>query len=87
MIFISVNTQLRRKEWGWPDKRFKMGWILHEKFCKSAKGHTIVVEKSTLPVKTAQTIKDILDSSKLIILMNVEVFQFVKSWISSRRDS
>ena len=28
-----------------------------------AVGHTIVVEKSTLPVKTAQTIKDILFSS------------------------
>ena len=28
------------------------------------KGHTIVVEKSTLPVKTAETIKSILNSSK-----------------------
>ena len=30
---------------------------------KYAKGHTIVVEKSTLPVKTAQTIKEILDAA------------------------
>ena len=29
-----------------------------------AENHTIVVEKSTLPVKTAQTIKDILLSSE-----------------------
>ena len=38
---------------------------MRDKFVKSASGHTIVVEKSTLPVKTAQTIKDILDSSKV----------------------
>ena len=30
---------------------------------KFAKNHTVVVEKSTLPVKTAETIKNILNSS------------------------
>ena len=34
---------------------------------KYAKGHTIVVEKSTLPVKTAQTIKAILDAATVDI--------------------
>ena len=37
------------------------------KLCKTNKfiirGHTIVVEKSTLPVRTAETIKNILFSS------------------------
>ena len=31
---------------------------------KYAKGHTIVVEKSTVPVRTAELIKTILNSSK-----------------------
>ena len=37
--------------------------LLLEKFQNMQEGHTIVVEKSTLPVKTAQTIKAILDAA------------------------
>ena len=32
---------------------------------KFAKGYTIVVEKSTLPVKTAEVIKNILEAAEL----------------------
>ena len=61
MIFISVNTPTKTKGFG-------AGFASDLKYVESstkevakyAKGHTIVVEKSTLPVKTAQTIKSIL---------------------------
>ena len=39
---------------------------LDQLIAKYAKGFTIVVEKSTLPVKTAQTIKDILKATSSI---------------------
>ena len=40
-----------------------MGRFFGREISKYAKGQTIVVEKSTLPVKTAQTIKTILEES------------------------
>ncbi len=66
LIFISVNTPTKTKGLGagfasdlkWIDKSAR-------EIFKYAKGDTIIVEKSTLPVKTAQTIKDILIKSKL----------------------
>ena len=66
MIFISVNTPIKKKGMG-AGQTSDLRWVesCARQICKSAKGHTIVVEKSTLPVKTAQTIKDILDSSKI----------------------
>ena len=71
MIFISVNTPIKEKGMG-AGETSDLRWVesCARQICKSAKGHTIVVEKSTLPVKTAQTIKDILDSSNNIKLMN-----------------
>ena len=64
IIFISVNT---------PTKQIGVGkgyasdlkWIESSarQISKFAQKHTIVVEKSTLPVKTAETIKKILESS------------------------
>ncbi len=65
MIFISVNTPIKKKGMG-AGQASDLRWVesCARQICKSAKGHTIVVEKSTLPVRTAQTIKDILDSSK-----------------------
>jgi len=61
MIFISVNTPTKTKGFG-------AGFASDLKYVESSakevakysKGHTIVVEKSTLPVKTALTIKSIL---------------------------
>jgi UDPglucose 6-dehydrogenase len=65
MIFISVNT---------PTKTFGMGagraanLEFIEKCARQiasvSKGHTIVVEKSTLPVRTAEAVKRILNSAQ-----------------------
>ena len=67
IIFISVNT---------PTKTIGLGkgyasdlkWIESSarQIAKFARNHTIVVEKSTLPVRTAETIKNILESSEEI---------------------
>ena len=62
MVFISVNTPTKEKGFG-------AGFASDLKYVESStrevakysRGHTIVVEKSTLPVKTAQTIKNILE--------------------------
>ena len=64
MIFISVNTPIKNKGLG-AGQTSDLKWVeaCARKISLYAKGHTIVVEKSTLPVKTAQTIKDILFSS------------------------
>ena len=61
MVFISVNTPVKKKGMG-AGQTSDLRWVesCARQICKSARGHTIVVEKSTLPVKTAQTIKDIL---------------------------
>ena len=65
IIFISVNTPTKTKGLG-------AGFACDLKWVESSareiaiysQGHTIVVEKSTLPVKTAETIKNILHSSE-----------------------
>ncbi len=63
MIFISVNTPTKTKGIG-KGKALDLKWI--EKSARQisnyAKNNTIVVEKSTLPVRTADTIKKILES-------------------------
>ena len=64
MIFISVNTPTKEKGIG-AGKASDLKWIeaSTRQISELAKGHTIVVEKSTLPVRTAETIKKMLDSS------------------------
>ena len=66
MIFISVNTPTKTKGLG-AGQASDLKWIesCARQIAKYASGHTIVVEKSTLPVKTAQTIKSILDAYTL----------------------
>ena len=61
MIFISVNTPIKRKGLG-AGETSDLRWVesCARQISQFAQGHTTVVEKSTLPVKTAQTIKDIL---------------------------
>jgi len=75
MIFISVNTPVKKKGMG-AGQTSDLRWVesCARQICKSAMGHTIVVEKSTLPVKTAQTIKDILYSSNDNNLDNKRTF-------------
>ena len=61
MVFISVNTPTKKKGFG-AGFASDLKWVESSarEVAKYSKGHTIVVEKSTLPVKTAQTIKTIL---------------------------
>ena len=63
MVFISVNTPTKTKGIG-AGQAIDLKWIesCARQIGKFAQKHTIVVEKSTLPVRTAQTIKTILDA-------------------------
>ena len=64
MIFISVNTPTKTKGLG-AGQASDLSWVeaSARQVAKFAKGHTIVIEKSTLPVRTAQAIKEILKST------------------------
>tara|TARA_A100001011_G_scaffold372339_1_gene430623 strand:+ start:888 stop:2351 length:1464 start_codon:yes stop_codon:yes gene_type:complete len=66
MIFISVNTPTKKKGLG-AGKASDLRWVEESarQVAKFAKGHTIVVEKSTLPVRTAEVIQGILTSAEL----------------------
>jgi len=61
MIFLSVNTPTKIRGLG-AGKASDLKWIeaCAREIALKAEGHTIVVEKSTVPVKTAETIKTIL---------------------------
>jgi UDPglucose 6-dehydrogenase len=65
MIFISVNTPTKTKGIG-AGQASDLKWVeaSARQIARFSKSHTIVVEKSTLPVKTAETIKNILMSSQ-----------------------
>tara|TARA_B100000886_G_scaffold307078_1_gene239860 strand:+ start:8671 stop:10101 length:1431 start_codon:yes stop_codon:yes gene_type:complete len=65
MIFISVNTPTKTKGVG-AGEASDLKWVeaSARQVAKYASGYTIVVEKSTLPVKTAEVIKNILEASK-----------------------
>ena len=64
MIFISVNTPTKLSGLG-AGYASDLKWVeaSARRIASFAKGHTIVVEKSTLPVRTAEVIKNILYSS------------------------
>ena len=49
------------RTWGWPGQRSALVEACARTVAQAAKGHTIVVEKSTLPVRTAAAIKTILE--------------------------
>ena len=63
IIFISVNTPIKTSGIG-AGKASDLKWVevSARQISKYAEGETIVVEKSTLPVKTAETIKQILET-------------------------
>ena len=73
MIFISVNTPTKKKGLG-AGKASDLKWVevCAREVAKFARGHTIVVEKSTLPVKTAEVIKNILEAAELHSQSNVK---------------
>ena len=66
LIFISVNTPTKTKGFG-AGKASDLKWVesCARDVANYAEGHTIVVEKSTLPVKTAEVIKNILEISNI----------------------
>ena len=63
MIFISVNTPTKKKGIG-AGQASDLKWVEESArtVAEFATGYTIVVEKSTLPVKTAEVIKNILEN-------------------------
>ena len=65
IIFISVNTPTKKVGLG-KGYASDLKWIESSArmISKFAENHTIVIEKSTLPVRTAETIKKILESSE-----------------------
>ena len=65
IVFISVNTPTKKKGIG-AGQASDLKWVevCAREVAKYAIGHTIVVEKSTLPVKTAEVIKSILEASQ-----------------------
>ncbi len=64
MIFISVNTPTKKKGLG-AGKASDLKWVeaCARQVAEFSIGHTIVVEKSTLPVRTAEVIKSILNET------------------------
>jgi UDPglucose 6-dehydrogenase len=65
MIFISVNTPTKVSGLG-AGYASDLKWVESSarQVAKYSKGHTIIVEKSTVPVKTAELIKEILMNSE-----------------------
>tara|TARA_Y100001968_G_scaffold303639_1_gene317957 strand:- start:2526 stop:3932 length:1407 start_codon:yes stop_codon:yes gene_type:complete len=63
MVFISVNTPIKSKGYG-AGEASDIRWVeaSARQVVEHSQGHTIVVEKSTLPVRTAAAIKSILES-------------------------
>ena len=65
MVFISVNTPTKTKGFG-AGYASDLKWVeaSARQVARYARNHTIVVEKSTVPVKTADIIKTLLNSKK-----------------------
>tara|TARA_B100000989_G_C19523240_1_gene465374 strand:+ start:984 stop:2411 length:1428 start_codon:yes stop_codon:yes gene_type:complete len=65
MVFISVNTPTKTQGIG-AGKASDLKWVeaCARQVALYSKGHTIVVEKSTLPVRTAEVIKSILEAAQ-----------------------
>ena len=63
-VFISVNTPIKVSGLG-AGQASNLCWVesCTRQIAKYGEGHTIVIEKSTLPVRTAEMIKEILLSS------------------------
>ena len=63
MVFLSVNTPTKTKGVG-AGQASDLRWVevSARQVAACAQGHTIVVEKSTLPVRTAETVQTILSA-------------------------
>ena len=71
MVFLSVNTPTKTKGLG-AGQASDLRWIeaSARQVASCASGHTIVVEKSTLPVRTAEAVQAILGASSLQVGSN-----------------
>ena len=65
MVFLSVNTPTKTKGIG-AGQASDLRWIeaCTRQVASAAQGHTIVVEKSTLPVRTAEAVQTILSAAQ-----------------------
>jgi UDPglucose 6-dehydrogenase len=65
LVFISVNTPTKTKGLG-AGQASDLKWVeaSARTVARAARGHTIVVEKSTLPVRTAAVIQNILAAAE-----------------------
>ncbi|MFY8147646.1 MAG: nucleotide sugar dehydrogenase [Prochlorococcaceae cyanobacterium] len=65
MVFLSVNTPTKTRGLG-AGQASDLRWIeaSARQVARAARGHTIVVEKSTLPVRTAEAVKAILTAAQ-----------------------
>ena len=65
MVFLSVNTPTKTRGVG-AGQASDLRWIeaCTRQVALAAQGHTIVVEKSTLPVRTAETVQTILSAAQ-----------------------
>jgi UDPglucose 6-dehydrogenase len=72
MVFLAVNTPTKTRGVG-AGQASDLRWIeaSARQVAASARGHTIVVEKSTLPVRTAETVKEILGAAQRSAADNV----------------
>ena len=68
IVFLSVNTPTKIKGVG-VDQVSDLRWIeaSARQVAACAQGDTIVVEKSTLPIRTAETVKWILTSAQGVV--------------------
>ena len=80
IVFISVNTPTKKKGLG-AGQASDLKWVekCARQVAQFSKGHTIVVEKSTLPVKTAEVIKEILEASQSSINSNKKSFDVLSN--------
>ncbi len=82
MIFISVNTPTKKKGLG-AGKASDLKWVeaCARQVAKYSRNHTIVVEKSTLPVRTAEVIQSILNQEKECnsLVENIKTFDVLSN--------
>jgi len=71
MVFISVNTPTKTRGIG-AGQASDLRWVeaCARQVARSSQGHTIVVEKSTLPVRTAEAVQTILAAAQQPALPN-----------------
>ena len=80
IVFISVNTPTKKKGIG-AGQASDLKWVeaSARQVADYSQGHTIVVEKSTLPVRTAEVIKSILKSSQESRKSNITTFEVLSN--------